>query len=71
MSFHFLNVFCDLFQLFFWGGGGGGGGILKLLTPDTHVCYSGDNGVGAIPRKNSSRLNQCNCFSQYRGSLAE
>ena len=27
--------------------------------------------MGAIPHAASSRLNQCNCFSQYRGSLAK
>ena len=46
----FLCIFVTCFSSFLGGGGGGGGregggggGISKLLTPDTHVCYSGDN----------------------------
>ena len=40
----FSMFFVTCFSSFFGGGGGGGGGgISKLLTPDTHVCYSGDN----------------------------
>ena len=61
MSFHFLNVFfCDLFQFSFFGGGGGGG-ISKLLTPDTHVCYSGDTNSSVSRDSYSSRSTINNC----------
>ena len=59
MSFHFVNVFCDLFQFSFFLGGGGG--ISKLLTPDTHVCYSGDNNSSVSRDSYSSRSTINNC----------
>ena len=52
----FFKMFsCDLFKFFF------GEGISMLLTPDTHVCYSGDNNSSISRDSYGSRSTANNC----------
>ena len=59
MAFYFFKCFfATCFSSFFLGGGGG---ISKLLTPVTHVCYSGDNNSSVIRGSYDSRSTTNNC----------